>query len=180
MNIGYVKHKSNGIEGEGRKEWFELGIRPPFMASATFSMHKNTRKQKDSEPDYKIWTNYNRKGEHFRGVEVGALWKKVSRDGKTNYFTGKIETPAVANGVLNITLFETKVFENDTAADIDWIYDVNWKPQSNNNSNASYGTGGYTEPTTYTSNPNGGDDIPIHVESSNGGNIDPEELSKYM
>jgi uncharacterized protein (DUF736 family) len=173
MNIGYVKHKSNGVEGEGRKEWFELGIRPPFMQSATFSMHKNKNKTKATEPDYKIWTNYNRKGENFRGVEVGALWKKVQRDGVTPYFAGHIETPAVGTGKLYISLFETKLFQGEKAADIDWIYDVNWQPYSGGSNNQS--TGGYTEPTAYTSSAHGGD-IPIYDEretSTNTGSRNP-------
>ena len=178
MNIGYVKHKTNGMTGAERKEWFELGIRPPFMESATFSMHKNNDKKNSNEPDYTIWTNYNRKGESFRGVKVGGLWRKVQKDGKTQYFTGVIESPAFATGKLNITLFETKVFENEKAADIDWIYDVNWQPyQGNQNSNS---TGGYTEPVAYASNPNGGADIPVHMENASGKMISADEARIYM
>lgn len=178
MNIGYIKHKTNGLTGNERKEWFELGIRPPFMESATFSMHKNQNKQNSNEPDYTIWTNYNRKGESFRGVKVGGLWRKVQRDGKTPYFTGVIESPAFATGKLNITLFEAKVFEGETAADIDWIYDVNWQPYQGNSNSSS--TGGYTEPVTYSSNPNGGADIPVHVENSNGKTISADEARLYL
>ncbi len=178
MNIGYVKHKNNGKDGAERKEWFELGIRPPFMESATFSMHKNQNKQNSNEPDYTIWTNYNRKGESFRGVKVGGLWRKVQKDGKTPYFTGVIESPAFTTGKLNITLFEAKVFEGETAADIDWIYDVNWQPYQGNSNSSS--TGGYTEPTTYTSNPNGGADIPVHIENSNGKPVSADEARYYL
>lgn len=179
MNIGYVKHKTNGAEGADRKEWFELGIRPPFMESATFSMHKNKDKSKATEPDYTIWTNYNRKGEKFRGIKVGGLWKKLQKDGTTPYFTGVIESPAFANGKLNITLFETKVFAGEVAADIDWIYDVNWQPFSEN-PNSGYSTGGYSEPVAYSSNPNGGDGIPVHMENSRGGAVSAEEARMYM
>ena len=169
MNIGAVKHKSNGLEGEQRKEWFELIIRPPFMQSATFSMHKNKNKQNPNEPDYKIWTNYNRKGENFRGVEVGAIWKKVSRDGKTTYLTGTIESPAFQFGKLNFALFETKVFSNETAADIDWIYDVNWNPPQSRGSNQQQT---YTEPVQR--------DIPIQYENAQGQSISQEEANQYM
>lgn len=178
MNIGYVKHKTNGMTGAERKEWFELGIRPPFMESATFSMHKNNDKKNSNEPDYTIWTNYNRKGESFRGVKVGGLWRKVQKDGKTQYFTGVIESPAFATGKLNITLFETKVFENEKAADIDWIYDVNWQPYQGNSNSSS--TGGYTEPVAYASNPNGGADIPVHMEDASGKTISADEAKYYM
>ena len=178
MNIGYVKHKTNGAIGDDRKEWFELGIRPPLMESATFSMHKNKSKQNANEPDYTIWTNYNRKGENFRGVKVGGLWKKLQKDKVTTYFTGVIESPAFATGKLNITLFEAKVFQGESAADIDWIYDVNWQPYQGNTNSTS--TGGYTEPIAYASNPNGGDDIPIHVEDSKGKPITAEEARLYM
>lgn len=175
MNIGAVKHKTNGKEGDERKEWFELIIRPPFMDSHTFSMHKNTRKQRDSEPDYKIWTNYNRKGEKFRGIEVGAVWKKKSRDGNTTFLSASIESPAFASGKINVTLFETKVFEGESAADIDWIYDVVWKPQTNNQSNSNYG--GNTEPHSYTQGPSG-NQIPVHVE--NGAGVSADEARNYM
>uniref|UniRef100_UPI0040489CC5 DUF736 family protein n=1 Tax=Aliarcobacter sp. TaxID=2321116 RepID=UPI0040489CC5 len=183
MNIGYVKHKTNGMTGNERKEWFELGIRPPFMTSATFSMHKNQNKKNSNEPDYTIWTNYNRKGENFRGVKVGGLWKKVQRDGITPYFTGVIESPAFPpTGKLNITLFETKVFEGESAADIDWIYDVNWQPYQGNTNGASTGasTGGYTEPIAYSSNPNGGNEIPVRMEDSKGRPVTAEEARLYM
>lgn len=175
-NIGYVKHKNNGKDGAERKEWFELGIRPPFMESATFSMHKNKDKRNSNEPDYTIWTNYNRKGEKFRGVKVGGFWKKVQRDGVTPYFTGVIESPAFVNGKLNITLFETKVFKDEVAADIDWIYDVNWQPSQGSNQN----TGGYTEPVAYASNPNGGADIPVHIETPSGRPVTADEARMYM
>ena len=177
MNIGYVKHKTNGMTGDDRKEWFELGIRPPFMESATFSMHKNKSKQNANEPDYTIWTNYNRKGENFRGVKVGGLWKKLQKDKVTAYFTGVIESPAFATGKLNITLFEAKVFQGENAADIDWIYDVNWQPYQGNTNSTS--TGGYTEPIAYASNPNG-DDIPVHMEDSKGRPVTAEEARLYM
>ena len=179
MNIGYVKHKSNGVEGEGRKEWFELGIRPPFMQSATFSMHKNKNKTKDSEPEYSIWTNYNRKGENFRGVKVGGLWKKMQKDGKTAYFTGVIESPAFNNGKLNIALFETKLFKDEVASDIDWIYDVNWQPYNGNSRNSNdYNTSGYAEPIAYTSGANG-NKIPVHDERESNANGQLSDDARY-
>ena len=178
MNIGAVKGRNNGKDGAERKEWFDLIIRPPFVPSMTLSMHKNKNRIKDSEPEYKIWYNYNRKGEAFRGVEIGAIWRKVSKDGKTTYFNGFIESPAFASGKLNITLFETKVFKNDDPSKIDWLYDVNWQAPKTNNSN-SYNQSSYAEPVSYTSNNQGGE-IPVYVENAQGGGIPADEARNYM
>lgn len=179
MNIGAVKFKTNGLDGEARREWYELIIRPPFVQSATFSVHPNKNKSKDSEPDYKIWSNYNRKGEHFRGVEVGALWKKLSKDRKTSYLNGFVESPAFANGKLNITLFETKKFDNEDASKIDWLYDVNWQPPRGNYGQSSgYDNTGHTEPTMYTPSSNG-NEIPVYVEPQ-GKPISADEARNYL
>ena len=180
-NIGAVKVRDNGKEGAEFRQWFELIVRPPFMQGMSFSMHKNEKKT-DSEPDYNIWYNYNRKSEKFRGVSVGGVWKKKSKDGKTDYFSGSIESPIFPSGKLNFSMFETKVFKNEEAKDIDWIYDVIYQAPRTQRDNNSYG-GGYTEPHSYTQGANGSQ-IPIHYETqgqaANGSQISEDEARMYM
>ena len=149
MNIGVITQNSRTVKKDGedvQQQWLEMAIRPPFMSSATFSVHPNN-KTKDNEPDYNIWYNFSRKGENYRGTKVGSLWKKKSKDGKTEYFSGHIENPIVANGKMYITVFKAKPMGNEKAEDINWIYDVIWQPyQANNNNNQS---NGYTPPVQY-------------------------------
>ena len=154
MNIGVIVQNSRMVHKDGadiKQEWLEMLIRAPFMASGTFSVHPNKAKQKNTEPDYNLWHNFSRKGESFRGTKVGALWKKVSKDGKTEYFDGHIENPTVYGGKMYVSIFKAKPLQGENAEDINWLYDVIWQPPKGNsqsNSSGNYG-GGYTPPVEY-------------------------------
>lgn len=156
MNIGVIVQNSRMVNKEGqdvKQEWLEMIVRPPFMQSATLSVHPNKTKQKETEPDYNLWFNFSRKGESFRGTKVGALWRKKSKDGSMEYFDGHIENPTVYGGKMYVTVFKAKPLPNEKAENINWLYDVVWQPPKGNKGNGSSGSygGGYTPPVEYQS-----------------------------
>lgn len=168
MQIGNIYTATRTVKKEGEdvnQEWLEMTIRPPFMASATFSVHPNKNKKGASEPDFNIWYNYCRKNERFKGTKVGAIWRKKSSDKKTDYFSGHIENPLVYGGKMYITAFKAKPMNNEKAEDINWLYDVVWQPPKGNN-NSNNHSGGYVAPTTYTQTND------VEIEQSDTG-IDP-------
>ncbi len=153
MNIGVIVKNSRTVQKDGadvKQEWLEMIVRPPFVPSCTLSVHPNKNKKHDGEPDYNLWFNFSRKGESFRGTKVGALWRKHSKDGKTEYFSGHIENPLVYGGKLYVSVFKAKPMTHEKAEDINWLYDVIWQPPKggSNNQNGGYGaaSGGYTPP----------------------------------
>ncbi len=151
MNIGVIVQCSRTVEKDGEKvkqEWLDMMVRPPFMQSATLSVHQNKNKKKPSEPDFNLWYNFSRKGENFRGAKVGAMWRKTSQDGKTEYFSGHIENPLVYGGKMYITAFKAKPMQHEKAEDINWIYDVIWQPPKGNNNQSQQNT--YAAPVDYS------------------------------
>ena len=148
MNIGYVKHKTNGLTGAERKEWFELGIRMPFMESATFTISANKKKENSTkqEPDFKIYYSYNRKGEKYRRVEAGALWNRTTDDGLLEYKSGNIQNPLFPNGILYFSVFAAKPFEGENPENITWSHDVIWTPYNPNKNEENNNTKKETTP----------------------------------
>jgi uncharacterized protein (DUF736 family) len=145
MNIGVIKRESRIVQKEGqdvKQEWLELIVRPPMMESGKFSIHPNKEKKNPNEPDQNIWYNFSRKGENYRATKIGGLWKKTSKDGNTEYFTGHIENPLVYGGKMYISCFKAKPLSGQNAEDVTWVYDVLWNPPKSNgnkNNNSSYG-----------------------------------------
>lgn len=144
MNIGVI-NKKQIIVNEKPHQYLEMIIRPPFMESATFTVSVNKKKEdsEKKEPDFKIYYSYNRKGESYRRIEVGAIWNKITNDG-LKYKSGNIQSPIFPNGTLYFSIFEAKPFEGEKPESITWSHEVVWTPyrpneeQSSNNSNSNY------------------------------------------
>ena len=121
----------------------------------------------------RIYENITKRGDKekfnnktFKPRSIGGIWRRTSKDGKTNFLAGSIDTPMVYGGKFNFSLFETKVPDNGKAEDYFWTYDAVWnpfKPNNNNNSN-SYSHSDYAEPSSYTTGPSG-KEIPVYVEN---------------
>jgi uncharacterized protein (DUF736 family) len=138
MQIGYVKQKEfitrddNG--GKKVNKYFEMSIRPVFGMSAKFTMSKNNS-DNENAPAYNLYA-HSEKGSISRKQKVGALWIR-EYEGET-FMSGHIETPMMATGKLQISLWRAKsLFENEV---VDWIYDVNWKPYNPDTTTSSDGT----------------------------------------
>jgi len=152
MNIGVIVQNSRLVQKDGvetKQEWLEMILRPPMMQSSTFSVHPNNNKKNQNEPDYNLWYNFSRKGEKFRGTKVGGLWRKKSKDGNTEYFSGNIENPLVHGGKMYVTVFKAKPLPNEKAEDINWLYDVIYQPPKGGVSSQGNSMGGYVPPVEY-------------------------------
>lgn len=144
MNIGVINKREIQIDGKTHK-YHEMIIRPPFMESATFTISPNKKKEnsKKSEPDFKIYFSYNRKGEKYRRVEAGALWNKKSDSG-VEYKSGNIQSPIFPGGILYFSVFAAKPFEGENPESITWTHEVIWIPykpteeQSNSKTETQY------------------------------------------
>ena len=114
MNVGVVNKKSfqtsDGNGGKKNQAYLEMSIRPPFMTSATFTITLNKDKTKENAPDYHINYSYNRRGENYDRVRVGALWNDVSEAGN-EYKRGHIESPMFPNGKMYIAVVEARQIE---------------------------------------------------------------------
>jgi len=172
MTIGHIVHLTNKESGEAYKEWLQLIIEPPFMGRLSATMFENKNKNKDNEPDFFLYENITKRGDKdklggktFKARQIGAVWRRVSKDGKTNFLAASIDTPLVYGGKFNFSAFESKAIDEANEQEHFCLYDCVWKPyKANNSSNNSYLSSDYAEPTTYTSNPNG-TDIPVYVEN---------------
>ena len=145
MQIGYVKQKEITVkDGDQQRvtKYFEMNIRPIFGTSAKFTMSKN-KSENENAPAYNIYA-HNEKGWINRKQKVGALWMQ-QHDGQ-DFMAGHIETPMVATGKLNISLWKSKpLYDNEV---VDWMYDVNWKAYNPNAAKA--GEAGGTTPNYET------------------------------
>lgn len=142
MTIGHVITE---YYGEDNKRHLRMVIRPPMMESGTFSVHPNTQKEKENEPDFNIWFNYNRKGEKFPSTKVGALWNKVSDRTGNKYKDGYIETPSAMGGKLYIAVVDAKAKEGESA--LPYSHNVLWSPPRSNSGGGEYANdGGYAAP----------------------------------
>jgi uncharacterized protein (DUF736 family) len=129
MQIGFVQRKtypytdSDGIPTVAH--WLEMTIRIPGLTEMKFKLTKGKQEQGKKMPDTVLFYRMNqRKGEKYRDVQAGALWQSVSTDGKTNYLSGYIESPALPSSRIRIALFKaTPRFENES---VQWEYDVVW------------------------------------------------------
>lgn len=130
MNIGVINKREIPI-GDGKThKYLEMSVRPPFMESATFTISPNKKKENSEkvEPDFNIYYSYNRKGEKYRRVKVGAIWNKTSDDG-IEYKSGNIQSPIFPNGILYFSIFTAKPLEGESPESITWTHDVIWSPQ---------------------------------------------------
>lgn len=173
MTIGHIVQMTNKEEGENFKEWQQLIIEPPFMGRISATLFENKHKKNVNEPDFILYENITKRGDKekfnnkiFKPRSIGGIWRRTSKDGKTNFLAGSIDTPMVYGGKFNFSLFETKVPDNGKAEDYFWTYDAVWnpfKPNNNNNSN-SYSHSDYVEPSSYTPGPSG-KEIPVYVKN---------------
>lgn len=173
MTIGHIVQMTNKEEGENFKEWQQLIIEPPFMGRISATLFENKHKKNVNEPDFILYENITKRGDKekfnnktFKPRSIGGIWRRTSKDGKTNFLAGSIDTPMVYGGKFNFSLFETKVPDNGKAEDYFWTYDAVWnpfKPNNNNNSN-SYSHSDYAEPSSYTPGPSG-KEIPVYIEN---------------
>ncbi|MDI7189101.1 DUF736 family protein [Leptospira santarosai] len=94
--LGYMEEKT-GKEG---KKFFNLEINFPFSPKMEFYVQKNDLKHapdaKDSAPDFLV--SYSRN-------QVGAAWKKTSKNGAQEYLSCEIIAPLHPKGKLNFALF---------------------------------------------------------------------------
>lgn len=171
MTIGHVVKLTNKEEGSDYREWQQLIIKPPFMERMSATLVENRSKKNNNEPDFLLFENITQRGdkERFNGKtfnarQVGAVWRRVSRDGKTNFLAGSIDTPLVYGGRFNFSLFETKIPEGKNPEDYFWLYDAVWNPYTKTNNSYSNSNNDYAEPTGYTSSPTG-NNIPVYVEN---------------
>jgi|GEM_PF-1949433 len=173
MTIGHIVKLTNKEKGDKYKEWLQLIIEPPFMGRLSATMFENKNKNKDNEPDFFLYENISKRGDKdkfegktFKVRQIGAVWRRVSKDGKTNFLALSIDTPLVYGGRFNFSAFETKVPPETNAENYFWLYDCVWKPYKPSGNNSSFYTSNdYAEPLSYTSNPKGGE-IPVYVENS--------------
>jgi|GEM_PF-5811713 len=144
MQIGYVKQKEITVkDGDQQRvtKYFEMNIRPIFGVSAKFTMSKNNS-DNENAPAYNIFA-HSEKNSIGRKQKVGALWMQEYQG--EAFMAGHIETPMVATGKLNISLWKSKpIYEGEF---VDWMYDVNWKPYNPNTEKTTTETG--QVPVTY-------------------------------
>jgi len=172
MTIGHIVKLTNKEKGENYKEWLQLIIEPPFMGRLSTTMFENKNKNKDNEPDFFLYENITKRGDKdkfggftFKARQIGAVWRRVSKDGKTNFLALSIDTPLVYGGKFNFSAFQSKAVDEAVEQEHFWLYDCVWKPYKANNNNSSYyNNGDYAEPVGYTKGANG--DIPVYVENS--------------
>ncbi len=138
MQIGFVTIEPIG-KPEENKTWTKMTIRIPMMRPADFklSAHKKT---KDSEPDFDIYYLHNGRGENFRQTKVGALWKKIGKKSLEEFYSGNIEHPLVAGGILYIAVTRAKqLYEGEK---VHWTHDVLWSAErKEQDKDDSYGAG---------------------------------------
>lgn len=185
MTIGHLVPMNNGKEGDELKRWLQLIVQPVGMSRISCTFYENKNKQNDKAPDYILYESIQRKGDlekfggkPFRTRSIGGGYKKTSSSG-FDYISCSLETPLVYGGKINFSLFPAKPYENESPEDVFWLYDAVWQPYKKQNNNNYNNGGGYAEPSTYTSNPNGGD-IPVTIENAQGQQISADELSNYM
>lgn len=174
MNIGHLVPMTNGEQGENFREWQQLIIEPVGMGRISATMVENKNKRKDTEPDYILWENITKRGDKekfngktFKPRQIGGVWKKIAGTSGISFLAASIDTPLLYGGKLSFSLFETKVPEGQNPEDYFWTYDAVWQPYKKdnaNNNNRYSASNDYAEPTTYTSNPNGGT-IPVYNEA---------------
>ncbi len=170
MNIGHVVTITNKQEGADFKEWQQLIIEPPFMGRISATLVENRSKKNVNEPDFHLYENITKRGDKekfngktFKPRAIGAIWRRISKNGQTNFLAGSIDTPMVYGGKFNFSLFETKIPENANAEDYFWTYDVVWNPYKKENTSNNYSNSyDYAEPAGYTQGPNG--NIPVYAE----------------
>lgn len=156
MTIGHVI-----IEyiGEEKKRHLKLVVRPPMMESGTFSIYPNSNKEKENEPDWYIWFNFNRQHDKvkFPSTQAGALWNRVGKQSGNRYFGGYIETPGVQGGKMYISIVEAKK-EGET---LPYSHNVLWSaPSENRESESPSYDGGYAAPAPRS--------IPVTVQNAQG------------
>ncbi len=174
MNIGFVKQEQFTKDGAVVK-YLKLNIRDIGVKfSATIS--KINEKSQDNSPDYHIYANINRRGEHYSRVQIGALWMKTSEKGNA-YMSGYIESIAFPDGKIYISIVKYTPREGMPAEDK--IYNVLWSPPQKSRGEYDDGrdsggyVGGYTgqpaapTPTDTTTTPAG---VPVEIS------IDEEEI----
>ena len=172
MTIGHIVGMTNKKEGEEFREWQQLIIEIPFMGRISATLVENRNKKNPNEPDFTLFENITKRGDKekfngktFKPRSIGGIWRKISKDGRTNFLAGSIDTPIVYGGKFNFSAFETRIPENANVEDYFWSYDVAWNPyKKEQNSNNNYSHNDYAEPTGYTSGPQG-KEIPVYVDS---------------
>jgi len=126
MQIGYAQKREMVVQqdDESRKvSYYEMNIRVLFGKSEKFTLSRN-KSEHENAPYFNIYA-YNQKGWINRKLKAGALWLKTTDEG-TQFLAGHIETPMVAGGKMQISLWRAKPLYD--SENVDWEYDVVWKP----------------------------------------------------
>lgn len=152
-NIGAVYEAKKILEEGGEQKWLEMIIEMPFCERLRCAIYPNKNKKNPNDPTWLVWRSYNRKGENFRAVQIGAIWDKVSKSGNP-YKAGHIESAAMNNGKLHFSLFASKVYEGEDPKRVTWAYDVMYSApeKSYTNSNNSYDSNYNQPPEHYYTN----------------------------
>ena len=123
MNIGYFKRKSYK-NADGADVGYVGGVVAiPFLRPLEVVMLSPSAEDKKKNKDFPDFQLALQKAKGYEGQRqiVGALWRRQSKDGMTNYISGFIETPAVPGYKIYIALFNA-----GEKAKEDVLYDVVW------------------------------------------------------
>lgn len=123
MNIGYFKRKSYK-NADGADVGYVGGVIViPFLRPLEVVMLSPSTEDKKKNKDFPDFQLALQKAKGYEGQRqiVGALWRRQSKDGMTNYISGFIETPAVPGYKIYIALFNA-----GEKAKEDVLYDVVW------------------------------------------------------
>jgi uncharacterized protein (DUF736 family) len=100
--IGYVTRQEDGsFKGQLRT----LSIR------ADIEIMPNRRKNTEGQPDYRVVTN---------GIEVGAAWRRVSRDSGTSYVSLSLAAPEFGPRKLYANLGRAAGQDDDNVLAVIW------------------------------------------------------------
>lgn len=169
MLIGHIVLMVNKNDKGEIIQYQQLVLEILGLNRISVTLFENKNKKNENEPDFTLYQNITKKGDKekfagksFKPRTIGGLWRRVSKDGKTNFLAGSIESPLFENGKMHFSCFETKIPENANAEDYFWTYDVVWNPIKKDSS-TSYNNYDYAIPATYTQSSNG-KNIPVYVE----------------
>lgn len=88
--------KKNAKDGS---EYHQLKIALPFAVRGSFLVKKVEQKKNDKSPDFRIYHN---------GCEVGAIWSMLSKDGQTEYKSGRMLCVLLPEQELRFMVFKSQ------------------------------------------------------------------------
>jgi uncharacterized protein (DUF736 family) len=120
--IGTFEKKNAKDSGE---EYHQLKIALPFAVRGSFLAKKVKEKKSEKAPDFRVYHN---------GLEVGAIWNQISKDGQTYYKSGRMLCPLFASHELEFTVFQSKDEQKKELHPVFFEIEKDSKPASSNTS----------------------------------------------